>query len=367
MIRKEDVLRTLDILRAWGRILGGRAPSMSLEITRRCPLSCPGCYAYRDSHLDETGSLANCPEFEGDGLVRGVLSLVDSHKPLHLSIVGGEPLVRRREITRLLPEFERRKIHTQIVTSAVSPIPVEWTHRPQLTLVVSVDGLPAEHDKRRTPATYDRILKNIRGHSITVHCTLTRQMADRPGYLRAFVEFWSQRCETRRIWVSLYTPQIGEASPEIIPRDQRGRLLDELAVLSRDFRKLELPPGLLQAYREPPPAPGKCVFALTTHSISADLRTRVVPCQLGGRPDCHQCGCIAAAALQAVGRYRLPIGVQAGTIFRLSRGLGLPLSKLRAAASGLSRPRTEVQAMPSVRQELKPQRRAPEISWDRSV
>jgi sulfatase maturation enzyme AslB (radical SAM superfamily) len=322
-------MRRLDIVRAWGRILAGSAPSMSIEITRRCPLSCPGCYAYQGSHLAKAGSLANAQEFEGEQLIEGVLSLVDSHRPLHLSIVGGEPLVRRREITKLLPELERRRIHTQIVTSAVSPIPVEWSRARQLTLVVSIDGLPPEHDRRRSPATYDRILNHIRGHSITVHCTITREMTHRPGYLREFLEFWSKRREIRRIWMSLYTPQTGEAGPQIIPRDHRGRVIDELASLAGEFPKLELPPGLLQVYREPPPSPRRCVFALTTQTISADLRTRVTPCQLGGSPDCHQCGCIAAAGLEAVSRHRLPGGIRTGMIFNLSRALGLQLKELR--------------------------------------
>ena len=191
---------------------------MSIEITRRCPLSCPGCYAYGDNHLGTAGSLARLSEFEGAQLVEGVLSLVDRHRPLHLSIVGGEPLVRRCEITRLLPELDRRGIHTQIVTSAVRPIPVEWRDRTRLNLVVSIDGLPPEHDRRRAPAAYESILRNIRGHAITVHCTVTRQMTHRAGYLREFVDFWTKQPEVQKIWMSLYTPQIDEASPEILPR-----------------------------------------------------------------------------------------------------------------------------------------------------
>ena len=63
---------------------------------------------------------------------------------------------------------------------------------------------------RRTPATYDRVLKHIVGHQITVHCTVTSQLVHRPGYLDEFLRFWSKREETRKIWFSLYTPQIGE-------------------------------------------------------------------------------------------------------------------------------------------------------------
>jgi sulfatase maturation enzyme AslB (radical SAM superfamily) len=91
------------------------------------------------------------------------MAMIDRHKPLHLSIVGGEPLVRYRELGRILPQLADRGIHTQIVTSAVRPIPREWAQIKRLQLVVSIDGLPAEHDARRTPATYDRILKHIEG------------------------------------------------------------------------------------------------------------------------------------------------------------------------------------------------------------
>jgi hypothetical protein len=38
-----------EIMSAWGKILGGKAPMLSIEITRECPLSCPGCYAYGDT------------------------------------------------------------------------------------------------------------------------------------------------------------------------------------------------------------------------------------------------------------------------------------------------------------------------------
>jgi sulfatase maturation enzyme AslB (radical SAM superfamily) len=320
----------MDVMHAWGRILAGRMPSMSVEITRRCPLSCPGCYAFGKDHVGKGESLTQLREFHGIPLIEGVLSLVDLHRPLHLSIVGGEPLVRRVEITQLLPELDRRGIHTQIVTSAVRQIPLEWQRFRRLNLVVSIDGLQPEHDKRRTPATYERIFQNIRSHTVTVHCTVTSQMTRQEGYLREFVGFWSSQPEVRKIWMSLYTPQVDEVSPEILSQDVRERVINELFVLKDAFTKLELPSGLLQAYRQPPAHPGRCVFARTTQTISADLRTVVTPCQLGGKPDCRQCGCIAAAAMEAVNRHRLPIGIRTGAIYDTSRALGLKLKALRS-------------------------------------
>ena len=97
------------------------------------------------------------------------------YKPLHVSLVGGEPLVRYRELDVLLPRLAERGLYVQVVTSAVRPIPAEWASIQRLQICVSIDGLQPEHDVRRAPATYDRILKHIEGHQITVHCTVTRQ------------------------------------------------------------------------------------------------------------------------------------------------------------------------------------------------
>ena len=185
------------ILPAWGRILTGYTPALSIEITRECPLRCPGCYAYGDDHLGGELTLREVRDFKGQELIDGVLALVDRHRPLHVSIVGGEPLVRYRELNTLLPLLSKRGIHVQLVTSAVREIPAEWHGIPRLSIVVSIDGLQPEHDVRRTPATYDRILKHIAGHSITVHCTVTRQQVNRPGYIEEFLRFWSARAGGR--------------------------------------------------------------------------------------------------------------------------------------------------------------------------
>src|SRR3954471_256527 len=179
------------IFSAWGRILSGYMPALSIEITRECPLRCPGCYAYGDEHLGGEVTLRQVSDFKGQELIDRVLALVDQENPIHLSIVGGEPLVRFRELSEILPILAERGIYTQVVTSAVRPIPAEWAAIRRLQMVVSIDGLQPEHDERRKPATYDRVLKHIAGHQITVHCTVTRQLVQRDGYLDQFVDFWS--------------------------------------------------------------------------------------------------------------------------------------------------------------------------------
>src|SRR5689334_25406436 len=107
-----------EVLRGWKTILAGRAPFLSIEITRECPLSCPGCYAYGEDHLGGGLLLKQVSDFKGDELVRRFMETVDHYKPLHLSIVGGEPLVRFRELEQILPQVSARGIHIQLVTSA---------------------------------------------------------------------------------------------------------------------------------------------------------------------------------------------------------------------------------------------------------
>src|SRR5947207_15862066 len=119
-----------------------------------------------------------------------MFALLDKYRPLHVSIVGGEPLVRFRELNAILPRMADMGIYTQVVTSAVRPIPLEWAGLRRLQIVVSIDGLQPEHDERRKPATYDRILKHIEGHHMTVHCTVTRQQVRRDGYIEEFLSSW---------------------------------------------------------------------------------------------------------------------------------------------------------------------------------
>lgn len=320
------------IFASWGRILAGYRPALSIEITRECPLRCPGCYAYGDEHLGGGMTLRQLNDLKGQPLVDGVLDLVRERRPLHVSIVGGEPLVRYRELDAILPRLAQMGIYTQLVTSAVRPIPEAWAGLRRLQLVVSIDGLQAEHDERRKPATYERILKHIAGHQVTVHWTITRQQLRRDGYLEAFVKSWSDHANVQQIWVSLYTPQVGEVSDERLMPEDRSRAVAELMRLREAYPRLRTPRGLLQAFANPPASPDACIFAKTTACVSADFATPITPCQFGGRPDCSNCGCMASAGLAALGRHRLPVGVRVGTLFEASFKVGTLVRKMRNPA-----------------------------------
>ena len=323
-------LRIKPVLQTWGRVLRGRVPSLSIEITRECPLRCPGCYAYEDAHLGTT-NLRSLSDFKGDELIRRTLEVVAEHKPLHLSIVGGDPLVRYRELEILLPQLVTRT-HVQVVTSAFRPIPASWATLPNLQLVVSIDGLQPDHDARRKPATYERILRNIQGQHIAVHCTITSAMMKRSDYLPDFVDFWSANPAVEKIWMSIFTPQRGAANVECLTSDERRSVVETLLRLRQnqtkldqaklDQTKLDMPDGMIREFLSPPASPEHCIFAQTTRTLSADFKTRVEPCQFGGDPDCSRCGCIASMGLAAVGHQKLIGPITAGHIFWTSLAIG---------------------------------------------
>ena len=212
------------------------------------------------------------------------------------------------------------------------PIPQEWIGLNRLQIVVSIDGLQPEHDVRRTPATYDRILKHIAGHQITVHCTITRQQVQREGYLEEFLRYWQANEHTRLIWLSFYTPQKGEISTERLTKADRANVITEMRRLRPMFSKLQLVDGMLNVFANPPQSPDECIFARTTACFSSDFEHRITPCQFGGNPDCTNCGCIASMGLEAIGRHRLTGGIPVGKIFTAS----LQVGRAVARASGRS-------------------------------
>jgi MoaA/NifB/PqqE/SkfB family radical SAM enzyme len=315
-------MKKSEVLHAWARILAGHAPSLSIEITKECPLRCPGCYAFDDAHLGGTTQLRQLSDYKGDELVMRVLTLIDERRPLHVSLVGGDPLVRYRELESLLPQIESRGVHTQIVTSAFRMIPRTWTELKRLNVVVSVDGLQPEHDARRKPATYERILRSIKEAKVTIHCTITSQIAERDNYLDQFLCFWSSRPEVAKVWFSIFTPQRGATNPEILTASQRASTIADLRQLRLKYSTLDMPEAVIREMEAPPRNPSECIFARTTEIISADLRTQITPCQFGGNPDCEKCGCIASMGLAAVGHYRVAGRLTAGQIFRASDRFG---------------------------------------------
>ncbi len=326
-----------ELFAAWWGILSGRVPMLSIEITRECPLSCPGCYAYGETHLGGGVTLRELHDLRGDALVEGVLELVRRHKPIQVSLVGGEPLIRHRELGRILPALSELGVFTLVVTSAVIPIPAAWMKIPRLRVAVSVDGLPEHHDIRRKPATYQRILENIQGREVNIHWVITRPMLARSDYLKDYVSFWSARPEVNRIWVSLYTPQVGEQSQEMLTSAEREEAARQLPLLYKQYPKLLVPEGVARAFVHPPSNPDDCLFSKMSANYSADLESRVEPCVFGGSPDCSQCGCAISSGLHWIRTIKLAGPVKIDHFIGGSIGLGRLVNRLRPHSNRPSR------------------------------
>jgi hypothetical protein len=81
------------------------------------------------------------------------------------------------------------------------------------------------------------------------------------------------------VWIA---PQEGDGSAERLTAEDREEGLGRLVAAVPVYPKVHLPGVVMKGYREPPASPKDYIFAQTTSCVSADLSTRVTPCQFGG-------------------------------------------------------------------------------------
>lgn len=182
----------------------------------------------------------------------------------------------------------------------------------------------------------------------SIHCTITSQMLNRSHYLSDFVEFWSARPEVKRIWFSIYTPQRGESTNEILSPEQRQEVVRRLLAIKEYAGKLDMAPSAIRKFVSPPASPQECTFARTTTTISADLKSRVMPCQFGGDPDCSQCGCVASVGLHALTQHKLLPFLRVGHFFDVSFRIGELVARKKSVPSEKksSHPSTRLVTLP---------------------
>jgi hypothetical protein len=133
----------------------------------------------------------------------------------------------------------------------------------------------------------------------------------------------------------LFTPQIGDQLPEVLSREERVRAINEMIQLRKQFAKLDMPEVVIRQFATPPQNPDDCVFALTTQTLSADLQTKITPCQFGGNPDCASCGCIASMGLASIAAHKLAGVVPVGAIFKASIAIGQWHARSRSTGSSV--------------------------------
>ena len=154
-------------------------------------------------------------------------------------------------------------------------------------------------------------------------------MLERYGYLDDDFAFWSSRPEVYQIWMSTYTPQIGEQTPEMITPDSRRQFAANIDRWRTQYPKLLLDSRMSHAFLHPPASPSACTFARMSVNYTADLNSRVEPCIFGGEPDCSQCGCAISVALHGIQAVKIKRSATVGHLIRGSMAIGRFSNRLR--------------------------------------
>ena len=129
----------------------------------------------------------------------------------------------------------------------------------------------------------------------------------------------SGKRERHNLWYILFWQPFPTAT---VPEADRAAEIDRIAALRSLYPKVYAPGVVLDGYRHLPDSPSERIFAQTTSCVSVDLSTPVVPCQIGGRPECSECGCIAGAGLASIGKFKLAGLLKVSDVFRVSKKLG---------------------------------------------
>ena len=136
---------------------------------------------------------------------------------------------------------------------------MEWMGLRRNRVAVSIDGLPEHHDPRRKPATYYRILENIRGREVNIHWTITGPMMKRPGYLEEYLAFWQAQTGSETDLGKPVQPATGRTHSGDADHGGAAAGGGELPGLREAYPKLLMNPGIGQALLEPPKNPQECL------------------------------------------------------------------------------------------------------------
>ena len=213
------------LVSAWGRILRRLHPGAFHRDHPGVPAAVPGLLRLRRrAPAAARRRCAQLGDYKGDELVERTLALVREHRPLHLSIIGGEPLVRFRELDEILPacwppghlhagRHQRRAADPGRVGRDPEAEDRGVDRRPaaRTRCAARAGDLRADPEAHRGGADH----RALHGHAPA------GAAARLPARVRAHVVGGAR--VTRQIWVSLYTPQIGEVSEERLTPELRAQ------------------------------------------------------------------------------------------------------------------------------------------------
>ena len=81
-------------------------------------------------------------------------------------------------------------------------------------------------------------------------------MMKKPGYLAQFLDFWTVRPEVKKVWFSLFTPQVGDQMPEILSPSERAQAITDMLQTAKAVSEIGYAPGGHRAIRFAAEEPG---------------------------------------------------------------------------------------------------------------
>lgn len=265
----------------------------SVDVTNKCNLRCKHCYFFADPQKRE---------MEPDEIIAKISEMTGGKgKVWNCTWVGGEPLLRKEIVERLIPRFKYNKV----VTNGTISLP-DW--RSGVTFYISVDGTEEIHDEIRGKGSYARLKKNVDdpanlGKHIRLACCLNQL---NKNYIEAILEEWHSSPYVKEILFDFFTPVGGDSDDLWIPFDERDRIIDKIIDLKRNRygRFIGAPETtyLLMKRDNRLKAVGKnCSFMQKGFAINA-YGERKKKCMMGPGADCDRCGCIVPFYLKSLDR-----------------------------------------------------------------
>jgi len=249
----------------------------SVDITYRCNLKCRHCYFLEQGFDDELTDEEWLTFFN---------ALARTDFPFYqCSWVGGEPLLRKDLVGRLMKMFK----NNLVATNGSIPLPY-W---PDANIYVSVDGTePYYRDMRGKEHLYPLLKKNANRPDLRVRIAM---VVTSKNYkcIDELIEEWSH-VAIRSVLFQFYTPIRGLSDDLWPPWELRDKIIDHLIALKKRYGAfIENHDQVLRLMKSDVAhkVTRECLYAEQSFCIGPNGRAKK-PCMMGEKADCSKCGCV---------------------------------------------------------------------------
>jgi MoaA/NifB/PqqE/SkfB family radical SAM enzyme len=273
-------------------------PSVVVNVTNHCNLSCAHCFVFRDGNPNEAPASIR-DEMSEAAMLETLTGLRDRHGIRSALWMGGEPLLRRRLLERGIRLFDQNTI----TTNGTIPL-IDFG--PRTLYVVSLDGPEDLNDAIRGAGVYRKVMRNLSrlpielASPVQVQCTVTKRNQHR---LEELVEALQS---TRIGWMtfSFYVPRADDRGEDAwVDNEERADAVREVMRLRARY------PGFVRNSMRSlelmlPPEAERVTAACPAWDLILPLYLEgdhfVTPfCCYGNDVDCERCGAWAVFHLAA--------------------------------------------------------------------